>query len=118
MSALPEGMSIYFISLEETKLFYPKSGQNVVSAIKIQMNMCFDVANNVVHVEDILDMHNVDNTSTETVRYNARIRRNYIARDLKIRLADFNEVKNGFTWMKCFTQGYHKTDKAGIFKNK
>ena len=29
---------------------------------------------------------------------------------------DFNEVNNGFNWMKCFTSGCHKIEKSGIFK--
>ena len=44
----------------------------MVSAIKIQMNF-FSVENNVVPVEDILYMHNVDNTLTDAERYTARI---------------------------------------------
>ena len=27
-----------------------------------------------------------------------------------------NEVNNGFTWMECFTQVFHKMTKYGIFK--
>ena len=65
-------------------------------------------------VDNILRMHNVDNTLTEAARYNARILCHYIAWPLKICLGDFNEVNNGFTWMKSFTQGCHKMDKAGI----
>ena len=45
----------------------------MVSAIKIQTDMCFSVANNVVPVEDIHEMNNFDDTLTETARYNARI---------------------------------------------
>ena len=41
----------------------------------------FSVANNVVPVEDILEMHNFDYTLTETARYNARIWLHYIAWD-------------------------------------
>ena len=40
----------------------------MVSAIKIRTNMCFSVANNVVPVEDILEMHDFDDTLTETAR--------------------------------------------------
>ena len=54
MSALPEGAIIYYSYPEANKLFYPKEGKNVVSAIKSWMNFCFDAANNVVHVEDII----------------------------------------------------------------
>ena len=67
-----------------------------------------------MHVEDILNMHNVDDVLTESERYNARIQCHYIAWDLKIRLENLNEVNNGFTWMKCFTQGCHNMSKAGI----
>ena len=35
MSELLEGMSIYFISPEETNLFHPKEDHNMVSTIKI-----------------------------------------------------------------------------------
>ena len=49
--------------------------------------------NNVVHVEDILDIHIVDNTLTEAERYNASIRCHYISQDLKIRLENLNYVK-------------------------
>ena len=62
----------------------------MVSAIKIRTNLCFSVAKNVVPVEDILDMHNFDNTLTETERYNARIWFRYIAWALKIGLKNLN----------------------------
>ena len=35
ISALLEGTSIYYISPEETKLFYPRDGRDVVITIKI-----------------------------------------------------------------------------------
>ena len=35
-------------------MFLMKEGQNVVSAIKSRMNLCFSVAKNVVPVEDIM----------------------------------------------------------------
>ena len=54
-------------------MFHPKEVQNLVSAIKSRMNFCFAVSNNVVSVEDILDMHNVENTLTESAIYNASI---------------------------------------------
>ena len=79
MSALPEVTSIYYISPEETNIFNPKGGQNVVSAINIRMNLSFAVANNVVSVEDIIQMNHVDDTLTDTERYNARILCHYIA---------------------------------------
>ena len=44
MPALPEGTSIHNISSEETHPFHPKEGQNLVSAIKSRMNLCFSVA--------------------------------------------------------------------------
>ena len=59
MSALPEGLSIYYIYPESTKLFHPKEGVNLVSKINIRINLCFTVAKHLVHVEDILDMQNV-----------------------------------------------------------
>ena len=116
ISALLERKSIYHISPEENNLFCPKEVQNIVSAINIRMNFCFDVANNIVHVEYILDMNNIDDTLTEASRYSTRIRWHYIAWDIKIRLDILNEVKNGFTWMNCFTQGSHKMAKACILK--
>ena len=64
IQALPEGTSIYYISPGETKPFLPNEHQNVVSAIKIRMNINFLVANNVVTVEYILEIHNVDNALT------------------------------------------------------
>ena len=88
----------------------------MVSAIKIRINSCFYVANNVVPVEDVMNMHNVDNNLTESERHNVRIWCHYIVRDLKIRLENLNEVKNGFTWIKCFTQGCHNMSKVVIFK--
>ena len=75
----------------------------MVSSINIQLNFCFAVANNVVSVEDIVEMHNDDDTLTESARYNARIWYHYIAWALKIRLVKLNEVNNCFTWMKIFT---------------
>ena len=43
----------------------------------------FDVSNNVVHVEDIIEMHNFYKTLTEAAMYNERIRCHYIAWALK-----------------------------------
>ena len=40
---------------------------------------CFDVANNVVPVEGICEVHNVENTLTDESIYNARMRCHYIA---------------------------------------
>ena len=54
---------------------------------------CFDIANNVVPVEDIFGMHNVDNTLSEAEIYNLMISCHCIAWDIKIRLDDLNEVK-------------------------
>ena len=88
----------------------------MVSSIKIRMNLCFSVAKNVVPIGDILEMHNVENMLTEAARYNASIKCHYITWDLKIRLENLNEVNNGFTWMKCFTQGCHNMEKSGTFK--
>ena len=103
-------------SPEETKLFHPKEVQNVVISIKIRMNFCFSVVKNVVPGEYIIKMHNVDDTLTESARYNEIIWCHYIAWVLKIRLGNLNEVSNGFTWMKCFTQECHKMAKSGILK--
>ena len=77
--------------------------------------LIFSVAKNVVPVEDIFEMHNVDDTITEAARHNERIRCHYIAWDIKIRLDNLNEVNNGFTWVKYFAQRFHKMAKAGIF---
>ena len=54
-------------------------------------------------VEDILGIRNVEDTLTDTERYNASIWFHYIAFSIKIRLYHLNEVDNGFTWMRCFT---------------
>ena len=61
-------------------------------------------------------MHSVGDALTESARYNESIWCHYILWDLKIFLENLNEVNNGFTWMKCFTQGYHKMAKSGGFK--
>ena len=45
----------------------------MVIAIKIRMVFRFAVTNNVVTVEDILDMHNVDDIIHEAERYDTRI---------------------------------------------
>ena len=55
----------------------------MVSAINILV-IFFVVTNIVVPVEDIIDMHNVDNALTGEARYNARIWGHYIAWALKI----------------------------------
>ena len=86
----------------------------MVIAIKIRMNLCFAVANNVVPDEDILDMHNIDNMITESEMHGARIWFHCIAWALKICLENLNQLNNGFTWMKYFTQGCHKMSKASI----
>ena len=70
---LLEGMIIYYIPPEETRLFRPKEGQIAVGAMKIRMNLCFAGANNLVPVEDILKMYNVDDTLSEAARYTSRI---------------------------------------------
>ena len=80
-------------------------------------DLFFSVGNNVVPVEDILEMHNVENILTEEVIYNSRIFYHYIAWALKILQDNLNEVNNGFTWMICFTQGCHKMAEYGIFKS-
>ena len=54
MSEISEGKSIYYIPPEEIKMFHLKWVQNVVSAIRILMNLCISVANNVVILEDIV----------------------------------------------------------------
>ena len=61
-------------------------------------------------------MYNVDDTLTESERYNTRIWCHYIEWDINICLDNLNEVNNDSTWMKCFTQGYHKMAKSVIFK--
>ena len=67
-------------------------------------------------VEYIIEMHIVGNILTEVARYNASIRLHYIAWYLKTRLEYLNEVKNGYTCMKCFTQGCHNMTKSDCFK--
>ena len=74
------------------------------------------VSDNVVPVEDILGINSVGNTLIEAARNNESIICHYIAQDLRICLDNLNEVNNGFTWMKGFTQGLHKMAKPGIFK--
>ena len=61
-------------------------------------------------------MRNFYNTLTEAAIYNASICCRYISWDLKIRLENLNEGNNGYTWMKCCTQGCHKMTEAGILK--
>ena len=97
-------------------MFHLNEVQALVSAINIRMDLYFYVANNVVPVEDILDMHNVDDVITEEESYNAGIWCYYIAWDLKICLVDLNEVNNSFTCMDFFTQVCHKITKSGIFE--
>ena len=80
------------------------------------MNFCFAVSKNVVSVEDILDMHNFDNTLTEAEIYNASIWCHYIAWALKIHLDNLNEVNNVCTWLEFFTQVCHNMAKCGILK--
>ena len=46
---------------------------------------------NVVPVEDILDVHNVDNILTDVARYSAKIWCHYISWYLKNRLDHLNE---------------------------
>ena len=86
----------------------------MVSAIKIRMDLCFDASNNVVLVEDIIEMHNVDNTQNKSGIYNESICCHNISRDLKILLGNLNGVNNSFTWMKCCTRGCHNMAEAGI----
>ena len=69
-----------------------------------------------MHIEDIVDMHNVDNTLTDSGRYNASIWYNYTAWVIKIFLDNLIEVNYCFTWTKCFTQGFHKLSEAGKIK--
>ena len=88
---------LYITFYLKTKLFSQKEIPNVVSAIKIRIDSCFYVANNVVPVQDILDIHIVDDTITEAARYNARIWCHYIAWGIKILLKHLNEVNNCFT---------------------
>ena len=88
----------------------------MVIAIKIQINLYFYVAKNAVTVEDIIEMHSVGNMLTEAERYNASIWRHYIEWALKTRLEYLNEVNNGYTCMKCFTQGCHNMTKSDCFK--
>ena len=76
----------------------------------------FVVEKNVVPVEDIIKTRNFNDTLTEEARYNERIWCHYIERDFKIHPNYLNELNNGFTWMKCFTQGCHKVAKCGILK--
>ena len=78
--------------------------------------LCFSVANNVVHFEGILEMHNVYNMLTEEARCTARIWCHYTEWYLQICLENFNEVKNGFIWMKYSTQVCHKMSKTGVLK--
>ena len=59
-------------------------------------------------------MYNVDDTLTESERYNTRIWCHYIEWDINICLDNLNEVNNNFTWIKYFTQGCHNMAKAGI----
>ena len=75
----------------------------------------FSVANNVVSVENILEIHNVDNALTEVARYNARVWYHYISWAVQICLYNLNGLNNDFALMKCFTQRFHKMVKAGIF---
>ena len=63
----------------------------MVSAINIRMNLCFYISKNVVPVEDILDVHNVDNILTDVARYSAKIWCHYISWYLKNRLDHLNE---------------------------
>ena len=84
----------------------------MIISINIRMNFCFAVANNVLPVEGILEMHNFDNAVTEAACYNTSIWCHDISRDLKIFLENLIEVNKRFTWMKCFTQGCRKMTKV------
>ena len=76
----------------------------------------FFLANNVVHVEDILEMHNFGDSLTEAESYNSIIWCHYDSCALKISFDKYNEVNNGFTFMKSFAQIFHKINKSDIFK--
>ena len=88
----------------------------MVRTIKIRMNLCFAVAKNVVPVEDILEMHNVENTLTESELYNESIHCHYIAWYIKTLLDNLNELNNVFPWMKYCTQGCHNMAESDILK--
>ena len=53
-------------------MFYPKEVPNLVSAIRIRIDLCFSIANNVVPVEDIREMYNIDDMLTEAVMYDKK----------------------------------------------
>ena len=115
ISALPEGTIIYYIYPEKPIYFIQNRAkmwlvQSILEWIFLLQKKI------VVPLEDILEMHNVDNTLTEVAKYNASIRFHYIALALKICLDNLNEVNNGFTWIKRLTHGCHKMAKAGISK--
>ena len=74
------------------------------------MNLFFCVANNVVPVEYILDIHSFYDALTEAARYNASVWCHYISWALKIRMGNGNDINNGFTWIKCFTQVCHNME--------
>ena len=61
-------------------------------------------------------MHNVDDILTEAARYNASIWFHCASWAIKTLLDHLNEVNNGFTWIKCFTQRCNNMAKSGIFK--
>ena len=88
----------------------------MVSKIKSRMNLCFVASKKLVPVNYIIDMHNVEDALNEEAVYNASIRCHCIAWNIKICLGHLNELDNGFAWMNCFTQGYHKMAEAGIHK--
>ena len=113
-SELPEGASIYYVSSEAKKLFNPREGQNVISAIQERMTLCFGVANNDVPLDAVLEGHDVDDTMTETAKCNARIRCHYMAWALKIRLNYMNDLS--FTWGDCCNKACHKMADAQVFK--
>ena len=56
-------------------------------------------------VEDIIEMHNVSNTLTDSARFNSRIWCHYISWALKICLDDLNEVKKWFYLDGIFRSG-------------
>ena len=61
-------------------------------------------------------MHNFDDALTEAESYNSIIWCHYDSCALKISLDKYNEVNNGFTFMKSFAQIFHKMDKSDIFE--
>ena len=111
---LPEGMALYYNSTEAAKLHCPREKQTSYDAIEEQIGICLGVCNQRIPWEAVIDGHGIKDYISDYAIHKTKMKCQYIATALTIRLETPPVGKQSVTWRECCQLAVKKCREANI----